>query len=276
MIKRISSFIKIFGEKFSAFLKADGWFFFLLIILNLPIFFQWLIYLNVVELKYILIVAIVRFYAGAAVILFFCVALYFLLAKFPREKLFLQLLILIFCAVFFVIDTFLLYKFNVPLQSHLIQIVINTNLNETKEFLQTYVLEPKVLCGAAAFIFLTAAAVKKFRALFQNLSEQNLRRISYPSLIIFTPAALISVSWVIGAVIELAKLSLNQTVLGRDIGNIYAAVETVGDEEEILAEMDAQDEKIISNGAEIPYVIFVLGEAVSRNHRNRAAGSPLL
>lgn len=262
MISRIRNFIRNFADGCSSFLRADGWFFFLLIILNTPVFFQWLVYLNAVELRYILTVGFVSFYSGAAIILVFCAAIHFLLAKFPRAKFFLQMLIIICAAAFFVINAFLLYKFNFPLQKHMIQIVIGTNPATVKEFFQTYVLEPKVILGAAAIIFLTAAAVKNFRALFQNSSEQNLRRISCHMLIIFTPAVLFSVGDISGSI----KNSFNNTLLGRNFNNIRAAIDAVGDESEILAAMDAQDEKVISNGAEIPCVVFVLGEAVSRNH----------
>jgi len=263
----LSNFVKCWGEKFGNFLKSDGWFFFLLLILNSTIFLQVFFYgERVIPVKEVLSSAITNFYSGAIGILIFCTAINFFLSKLPRVKFFLQMLILIFVAVFFVTDIFLIYKFKFTLHQHMIQILFATNLNEAKEFLQAYVLNLPVMLGTAAIIFLIVTAVKKFRAGFQNLSENNLRRISYHLLIILLPAVVISAYWIGNIIFILVQNTFQNTVLGRNILNTRAAIENIGNDAEIFAEMDKQDEKIISNNSKIPYVVFVLGEATTRNH----------
>ncbi len=154
----MSNFVKCWGEKFGSFLKSDGWFFFLLLILNLPTIFS--------DLDYISSKGIRNFYSGAVCILIFSAAIHFLLAKFPRVKFFLQVLILIIFATFFVTDIFLLYKFELTLQEYMIVILIGTNPATVKEFFQNYVLNLPVMLGTAATIFLIVTAVKNFRAGF--------------------------------------------------------------------------------------------------------------
>lgn len=265
--KNLSNFVKCWREKFGNFLKSDGWFFFLLLILNVTIFFQAFVYGSEIRpFQEILINGIKNFYLGAVAILIICAMIYFWLEKFPRAKFFLQVLILIIFAIFFIIDFFLLYKFELTLQEYMIVILIGTNPATVKEFFQNYVLNLPVMLGTAATIFLIVTAVKKFRAGFQNLSENNLRKISNCLLIILLPAVLHSAYWIGNIVLVLAQNSFQNTILGRNILNTRAAIENVGNDAEIFAEMDSQDEKIISNNSKIPYVVFVLGEATTRNH----------
>lgn len=260
----MSNFVKCWGEKFGNFLKSDGWFFFLLLILNLTIFLQ--VFFYGLPLLKTLQIGIKNFYSGAVLILIICAMIHFLLTKFPRAKFFLQVLILILFATFFVTDIFLLYKFNSTLARYMIQILFATNLNEAKEFFQNYVLNLPVIIGAAATIFLIVTAIKKFRAGFKNLSENNLRRISNYLLIILLPAAVISAYWIGNIVFALAQNSFQDTILGRNIENTRGAMEDMGSEAEVLAEWDKQDEKIISNNSKIPYVVFMLGESARRDH----------
>ncbi len=254
-------------DRISNFFKADGWFFFSLIILNLPIFLQEFFYgERIIPDREVLSEGITNFYCGAVGILIICATINFLFVKFQRAKFFLQMLIVICFAIFFVTDIFLLYKFNYTLHQNMIQIVLGTNLNEIKEFFQSYVLNLPVIIGTAAVIALIVAAVKKLRAVFQNLSENNLRRISYHLLIVLLPAVIASVYFVGKFILLLVQFSLQNTILGRNVFNTYAAVKNIGSESEILAEMDRQDEKIISDNSKIPYVVFILGEATTRNH----------
>lgn len=239
-------------------LRSDGWFFFLLLILNLPTIFS--------DLDYISSKGIRNFYSGAVCILIFSAAIHFLLAKFPRGKFFLQVLILIIFATFFVTDIFLLYKFNSTLERFMIQLVLGTNPATVKEFFQNYVLNLPVIIGAAGIIFLIVIAVKKFRAGFQNLSENNLRRITNYLLIILLPAVVISAYCIGYFIFIIAQNSFQATIFGRNIENTLGAMEDMGSEEEILAEWDKHEEKIISNNSKIPYVVFVLGESARRDH----------
>ena len=267
MIEKISNFVKFIGQRGGVLLRSDGWFFFLLLILNLPIFFQVFVYGSEIRpFQEILSDGISCFYSGAVAILIICATIHFLLAKLPRVKLFLQVLILIICAIFFVADIFLIYKFNSTLERYMIQLVLGTNPATVKEFFQNYVLNLPVVIGTAAVILLIVTAVKKFRAGFKNLSENNLRRISYYLLIILLPAVLYSAYWIGDVIFILAQNSLQDTILWRNFVNTRGAMEDMGSETEVLAEWDRQDEKIISDNSKIPYVVFVLGESARRDH----------
>ncbi len=256
MTEKIRNFVRFTGKWGGVLLRSDGWFFFLLLILNSTIFSE----------QETLREGIINFYSGAVLILIICAMIHFLLAKFPRVKFFLQVLILIIFATFFVTDIFLLYKFNSTLERFMIQILFVTNLNEAKEFFQNYVLNLPVMLGAAGIIFLIVKAVKKFRAGFQNLSENNLRRITNYLLIILLPAVLYSAYCIGYFIFIIAQNSFQATIFGRNIENTLGVMEDMGSEEEILAEWDKHEEKIISNNSKIPYVIFVLGESARRDH----------
>lgn len=258
MTEKIRNFVRFTGKWGGVLLRSDGWFFFLLLILNLPTIFS--------DLDYISSKGIRNFYSGAVCILIFSAAIHFLLAKFPRGKFFLQVLILIIFATFFVTDIFLLYKFNSTLERFMIQLVLGTNPATVKEFFQNYVLNLPVIIGAAGIIFLIVIAVKKFRAGFQNLSENNLRRITNYLLIILLPAVVISAYCIGYFIFIIAQNSFQATIFGRNIENTLGAMEDMGSEEEILAEWDKHEEKIISNNSKIPYVVFVLGESARRDH----------
>ena len=267
----MKKFLKLYAEKFSEFLKTDGGFLAALLALNSPPLFQILNFLNPGALKSfgadvvkgVVLKAVEDFYCGAAVILVFCLLIYCGLSKFPRTKNFLQTALLIGFAVSFVIDVFLIYTFQTPLHSNFIEIAVATNFNEAKEFFQAYVLKPKIIFAVTAAILLIAAAVRKLFAIFKNLSENNLRRLSYHSLIIFAPAVLASCYWLGSAFFAVAY---TDTILFRNISNTYTALKIAGSESEILAEMNSQHEKIISDNSKIPYVVFVLGESARRDH----------
>lgn len=267
MIKKIRAMLQIYGREFGKLLQADGWFFVTLVILNLPIFLQTFIFGDrLFTFRDLLSRSVANFYTGAVLILIFCAAVHFLLSRFQRAKFFLQALILACFAVFFVVDVFLIYKFGTTLHRHMIQSVLSTNFNEVGEFLQMCVLNPKIILGTAGAVLLIVLAVKLSRRFFHSLSEGNLSRLSYHLLIIFTPALLVCAYWLCSFVLTVAKAAFDNTIFGRNFNNIFAAVSAIGNEPEIFAEMDSQDEKIISNDSKIPNVVFILGEATTRNH----------
>ena len=267
----MKNFLKSYAEKFSKFLKADGGFLALLIILNSPPIFQVFVFfkqntsqdLGENDFWSVFLQKIDVLYFGAVEILIFCLAVYFALAKFPRTKKFLQTAIFIGFVISFVIDVFLIYTFKMPLHSNFIEIAVATNFNEIKEFFQAYVLKPKIVLAVLAVIFLIVAAVKKFVAVFKNLSEDTLHRLSYHSLIILIPAV-IEAFYLLGS--AFFAVAYQNTILFRNIANTYIALKISGSEPEIFAEMNRQDEKIIYDNSKIPYVVFILGESQTRNH----------
>lgn len=247
-----------YSENFSKYLREDGGFISILLILNSPPIAMAFCYSGERFFKSLLVDSIREFYFGAFVILTFGAAIHFGLKNFPRLKFFLQMLILLGFSISFAVDIFLIETFKTTFQPHLIEIAMATNFNETAEFFRQYVLKPKIICTVAAIIFLIVAAIKNLHRIFENLAENKLRRISIYSLIILIPAVVVLIFG--------SGDFVNGTILGRNLSNIYTAVKTFGSESEIIAELKNSHEKIISNGADIPFVIFVLGEAETRNH----------
>lgn len=265
----LTKFLKFYGEKFSKFLQEDGWLVLLLITLNLTPLIQKIFLLftdevtDIEQIKFPFLDQLITNYFGATVILLFCVLMYCCLSNFPRTKFFLQILILIGFSVSFVVDLFVIYSYKITLIMHFIEVLIATNLNEAKEFLKFYVFKPEIFFLLTAFILLIVAAVKNLRRIFQNMSEENLKRFSYYTLIILLPAAFGLCSIVGNAVYTSSYLG---TILVRNIRNTYIATQIAGSEPEIWATMDSQNEKIISDNSKIPYVVFILGESATRNH----------
>lgn len=260
----LKNFLKFYSEKFSEFLKEDGWFVFLLMILNLPIIFQEFFWgTEIRPLAEILSKGITNFYFGVFGILVFSTTIYFLMKNFPRAKKFLQLVVLFYFAVSFVVDIFLMYKFQLILNEQMILIVLGTNPATVREFLQNYVLNIATIIGTAAVIFLIVTAVKKLRQILKNLSEKILQRISNCLLIFLIPAAAVFLN---SLIVIFLQTSLKNTLIWRNIESTYSAIETSDSDPEIFATMDSQNEKIISNNSKIPYVVFVLGESTTRNH----------
>ena len=81
----------------------------------------------------------------------------------------------------------------------------------------------------------------------------------------FLPIVLIwcgTIAW------SVANTLFRQTTLGRNIFRCVEAFDSISNEPTILTEMEthAKAEKILSDNSSVPYVIFILGEATTRNH----------
>ncbi len=87
MIKMIGKISDIVGQRGIIFLREDGWFLVLLMILNLPIFIQEFLYFSrIFPSEEGLKNALPNFWQGACFILLLCVAMNFLFAKHRRIK----------------------------------------------------------------------------------------------------------------------------------------------------------------------------------------------
>ena len=200
------------------------------------------------------------------------IAMNLLFKNHRRVKIFLQTTLIVLFATFLLTDIFLLHKFDNALQADMIQIVMGTNLSEAKEFLSNYVLTFPVIVGVIFFIALLVIVSKALKKFFYTRSEERLRRFSVDLAIIFLPMILFWSGIVIYAVANIlftqTKIIFQQTTLGRNIYLCAKAFDLIGDEPKILAEMDSQaeSEKILTDNSSVPYVVFILGEATTRNH----------
>ena len=180
---------------------------------------------------------------------------------------------MILFAVLFVANIFLLQKFSVPLNADTLQILLATNPLTAATFLQEYVMNFKVLGGLAAFIFLLTALSLGLKKFFATRSEERLKRLSTKLLIIlllpFLPV-IINLSDTENFLPTFTdNLFLNTTPwLAARTTHELVRTAPIGSEEKIFAEMDKQleTEKILADDSNIPFVIFVLGEATDRNH----------
>lgn len=259
----LKNFLKFYSEKFSEFLKADGWLVLLLIVLNLTPILRTFTFWGMMLFKDNFLYELKTVYLGAVIILAICLIIHFTLSKLPRLKFFLQIALLIGFAISFVLDVFTIYTFKLILMEHFIDIALETNPNEAKEFLNSYVLNLKTFSALIAFSVLLTAAIKKFRKIFKNLSAEKLQRISYHTLIFLMPVV-VTVFFYVGNFIFTA--AYQNTILARNIKSTYNAIKNAENEPEIFATMDSQNEKIISDNSKVPYVVFILGESETRNH----------
>lgn len=188
MLKRIKKWFNFIGKKGEVLLCEDGWFFVLLTILNLPIFIQAFFYNHrVIPLAEGFSEGLPDFWRGTFFILMFCVALNLLFSRLPRVKIFVQVILIALFTIFFLMDIFLLHRFDNVLHVNMIQIVMGTNPLTAKQFLSDYVLTFPIIAGTIFFIAAIVTASKTLKKFFGTRSEERLRRFSVDLAIIFLP-----------------------------------------------------------------------------------------
>ena len=254
LIKKIFAAVAAWGGKL---IKADGFFFVVLTILNAPIIF----------FKEEIQEGAINFWLGAFALFLLTAAIHLLPLKIRRL---LQAVLITLFALLFVTNIFLLWEFSNPLDGLFLQILLATNFVEAKEFLQEYVLNFKVLGSLAAFIFLLAALSFGLKKFFATRSEERLRRLAVDLLIIFLVPILINLYITAKFLMSLADDFLLKTTPWLTARITYELFRTapIGSEEKIFSEMDKQleTEKILADNSDIPVVVFILGEATDRNH----------
>ena len=238
-------------------LRNDGYFFVALTILNLPI----ISFAGDVQ------IGAINFWLGATAILLVTIATHLLPKKIRRP---IQTLLIIVFAAHAVTDAFLLKKFGVPLNMDMLQILLGTNPVEAKEFLREYVAEVKVLVPLTAFIFGLAALSLGLKKFFATRSDERLKGFAFDLLIIFALPLTIYAVIVLNALLNVANALLSHTTPWLTVKDVRYLHDTapIGNESKIFAAMDNQlaTEKILSDDSDIPWIIFVLGEATDRNH----------
>lgn len=210
----------------------------------------------------------VNFWLGAFGILIVTAILHPIPKKFRRC---LQTALIILFAVLFVTNIFLLYRFSVPLNIDMLQILLGTNFNEAKEFFADNVANFKVLGSLAAFIFLAAILTLWLKKFFATRTKERIRSFTIDLLIIFALPAIWAILFVLWLLINFFNaMVLNNTTPIFTINRTYELIKVAptGDDSKIFAEMDKQlvSEKILVNESDIPWIIFILGESTDRNH----------
>ncbi|MBQ3727249.1 MAG: hypothetical protein II902_09300, partial [Selenomonadaceae bacterium] len=262
MLATMKKFFRRINSQVMNLIKEDGFFFVVLTILNAPIIFFPKDFQE----------GAMNFWFGILALFMLAAAIHLLPLKIRRL---LQTTLITLFALLFVANIFLLQKFSVPLNPDTLQILLGTNFIEAKEFLQEYFVNFKVLGSLAAFIFLLAALSLGLKKFFATRSEERLKRLSTELLIIlllpFLPV-LINLSDTENFLPTFTDNWFSNTIPWLAAKDTYELVRTapIGSEEKIFAEMEKQleTEKILADDSNIPFVIFVLGEATDRISTN--------
>lgn len=259
MLNGLKKFLALFGKLAGGggILKEDGYFFVVLTILNLPIIFF------AIDLK----VGATNFWFGAFAIFLLTSAIHPLPLKIRRV---IQTLLIILFAIHFVTDIFLLYKFDVPLNMEMLQILLGTNPLTAKAFLQEQVLSLKILASLAAFMLVLTALSVGLKKFFATRSQERLKRVAYDLLIIFSVPLIVYATFIFDALLNVANGMFINTTAWRTTKEFEHLAHTapMASEEKIFAAMNNQlsTEKILADNSTIPFVIFILGESTDRNH----------
>ena len=173
-------------------------------------------------------------------------------------------------AVIFVTNIFLLYKFDVPLNLNIMQILLGTDPLTAKTFLREQILSLRILGGLLIFIAGLAALTLGLKKFLATRSRERLRRFAIDLLIIFFPPLIILAALLLNMLMNLTGFIFDNVTPWRAVKSVYELVRVmpIGSEEKIFAAMDEQltTEKILADESDIPFVVFVLGESTDRNH----------
>lgn len=254
----------------------DSFFIVSLLVFHLPIL--WSNVSNVPEDSisiYLLFKDIVYFIFGCGQ--YILIAFFINMIRIKSLRIIIQIVLGFICATIAIADLFLLATMQEYLDQFKIMIVLGTNPTTVKEYLLTYVLRWKMLLGIAFLTVLLYFTIRKV----SNHTKHKLVRCGL---------ALVFAAGVLGTFmawsIKVYQVGANGTPLRVAIGDMnfvhqvmsksnvlyrvgldtFLSIKLVGSTDEIHAYLDANQEKIIENKADIPYVVFILNESVDRNH----------
>lgn len=159
--------------------------------------------------------------------------------------------------VLFLADAFLLYKYHNILDMASIQILLDTNLIESFEFLSNNVF---IIIGSIAIIaIITFVLYQIFKRIKVNITFYR-RIISCVFLLSFE-------SFIALFLFNVFPSSLIfESSISRMVCNTYSSLQEINEYEKIYHQFDGQVIKIKKNDSNIPNVVFILGESTSKNH----------
>ena len=269
-------FIKNIVDGTSKILREDGLFICILLISNFPVIFEPLKVGGKIS-EYA-----EHFFLSIFPLIFIALVLHFLLIKLPKVKRILQVAISFVFLLLSVTDIFLLYKFDTNLNGLMVEILLGTNILTAKEFLQSYVFAPaqsiKILIITAVVLLFLIKSVK----LIKSFLKKRIQWISGFLIIAFLSSMTLwlyyahrfEVSKIFDDKEKIAEqiyrihhlaygtLIFRTIYYAYDFSNYYPIV----NRDTILGKMDKVKAEILSNDSNIPYVVFILGEATTKNH----------
>lgn len=154
-------------------------------------------------------------------------------------------LILLVSIPLFMVDIFLLYNFNSIINNTNIQILFETNFNESIEFLGTY-LNIKSIIGIIVLLFI-------FIKLFKLKTKVQSKKIIY----IISLFALVQIFEV--------KDNIENTPIVRTILSVRSSIENSKIYKE-MANSIVNNVEITKNNSTIENIVIIIGESTTRNH----------
>ena len=168
-------------------------------------------------------------------------------------------------ALIFITDAILLTIFRSFLDEAKIEIVLAADPYTIYEFLKMYVFSPGMVIS---FLLILVGLYLCWRW-YINMSMDNeaLRILAY-MLVMLSLLGSISIgitTYRRGMAGFVDKVGYRSLLFSRVMMDVNAAINTIGNENEIKTFFDKSDEKILENNSDTPYVIFILGESADRN-----------
>ena len=190
------------------------------------------------------------------------IILYLALRKFrtlhnAAKSIFVAVNVVMFCA-----DIFTLYYFNIPLNNIMFEFIMMTNVRESTEFLQTYLLNLK-FWGFAGMII---AAAVLFRLLWLKIStqRQNLRFAVFVLSFLVSILAMGRMVCIYDHNVFIPR-TLNSVGISRLSSLFYTNRMNLKNYNKMLNETP-KSVSITKDESTIPYIVYVLGESTNRNH----------
>lgn len=169
-------------------------------------------------------------------------------------------------AVVFIVDIFLYAKFNSFMDQAKIEILLGTNPYTVKEFLSLYLLKPESVVGICIIIAIAIAFRKLSRkvslnSIFKKKHINILVNFSIICFLLLGGKAYLNLGC---TEFFLASFYRNSGV-GRVVIDTYAAIKDLGSDAIVFDRLSKNNERVIEDKGDVPYVIFILGESTDRN-----------
>lgn len=185
------------------------------------------------------------------------IVIYSLLKKFPAALRSVKIFIITVSALMFSLDIFTIWHYKTAFNMPMLDIALMTNFREGSEFLSGYLLDVRFMAFAAC-VFLALFVLRKIYSLFQR------QKIFLAVILILGSLA--------GASMFLRNYILKSLIY---VPNPFAPLRIYRMVSELYASHAAYEEMlngipaeviISSKGRDIPNIVFILGEATTRNH----------
>ena len=173
-----------------------------------------------------------------------------------------QWLVLIVSGILFVIDCFTLYNYNSTLNKAMIQVIMETNVNESIGYLSTHARWEMLIC-ILVVVFLLILLIKLCSTIFDWLIK-NMLHFLRMLILIFVFSVSIPISYVYKN--ESLDILTNNISVSRFGILISESVTEITEYKKIYDNIKSAEIKLTYNNGDIPYVVFILGESTQRWH----------